>query len=555
MSEQYLGGFIIATPTEPTATSAPGIWTLNEAATYRKQGLWPTTSGAPTIGTATAGNASASVTFSAPSDVGSAPITNYTVISTPSSITGTGASSPITVSGLSNGTSYTFKVNAYNGAGTSAYSAASNSVTPVAPPAWLIKYYNAPCPSNTVTIGVYVDSSTNIWLGANNALGSFYTSFSASGTAGTQRQISTFNGDATTGNKVFTDSSGNFYLAGGTGSTSKGVVKINSSGTVQWAKTQNVSSSAQSTAVNGITVDSSGNTYAAMSLGQNFCCQNNRFPFLLKLNSSGAFQFGTIFKSGTSLLGSNGAMGVVLDSSGNPCVMATTRNVSLSSWVMLAAVKFDTSGSITWQRFLYGTGSSQSELGGIGIDSSNNVIIAGQYISSGVYYALIAKYNSSGTIQWQRRVTGTTEYNPGLVAVDSSSNIYVTISGNSAAGTHLLKFNSSGTLQWQRKFSITSSSFSPISMSIDNTNSNVVFSTTSGSFGFTVAYPMDGSKTGSYSVGGSTVVIAAGALTESAGNANDIAGNMTTGGATLAALNSTFPTTSTVTNTVAKTDL
>lgn len=87
---------------------------------------------APTIGTATAGVASASVTFTAPSDVGGGAITGYSVVSTPSGIIGTGASSPITVSGLSNGTAYTFKVFATNAYGPSPLSAASNSATPAA---------------------------------------------------------------------------------------------------------------------------------------------------------------------------------------------------------------------------------------------------------------------------------------------------------------------------------------------------------------------------------------------------------------------------------------
>ena len=64
---------------------------------------------APTIGTATAGNGSASVTFTAPS-FSKLPITSYTVTASPGGATGTGASSPITVSGLSNGTAYTFTV-------------------------------------------------------------------------------------------------------------------------------------------------------------------------------------------------------------------------------------------------------------------------------------------------------------------------------------------------------------------------------------------------------------------------------------------------------------
>ena len=93
---------------------------------------------APTIGTATGGNASASVTFTAPSDVGGGAISGYSVVSTPGGIIGTGASSPVTVSGLSNGTAYTFKVFATNAYGPSPLSAASNSVTPALAVSYLV---------------------------------------------------------------------------------------------------------------------------------------------------------------------------------------------------------------------------------------------------------------------------------------------------------------------------------------------------------------------------------------------------------------------------------
>jgi alpha-tubulin suppressor-like RCC1 family protein len=86
--------------------------------------------GAPTIGTATAGDAQASVAFTAPASNGGSAITGYTVTSNPGGLTGTGASSPITVSGLTNGTAYTFTVTATNSVGTGSASAASNSVTP-----------------------------------------------------------------------------------------------------------------------------------------------------------------------------------------------------------------------------------------------------------------------------------------------------------------------------------------------------------------------------------------------------------------------------------------
>lgn len=83
---------------------------------------------APTIGTATAGNASISVTFT-PGALGTGTLVDHTADC--GGFTNTGASSPITVTGLSNGTTYTCKVKTTTTAGSSPWSALSNAVMPV----------------------------------------------------------------------------------------------------------------------------------------------------------------------------------------------------------------------------------------------------------------------------------------------------------------------------------------------------------------------------------------------------------------------------------------
>ena len=96
---------------------------------------------APTIGTATYTSATAvSITFTAPANVGGSAITGYVATARKTSdgttISGTGSSSPVTISGLTTGTAYTVTVAAVNSFGLGLSSAASNSVTPLEQQLW-----------------------------------------------------------------------------------------------------------------------------------------------------------------------------------------------------------------------------------------------------------------------------------------------------------------------------------------------------------------------------------------------------------------------------------
>ena len=99
-----------------------------------------TVAAAPGTPVATAGNALASLTWTAPADTGGSPITGYriqvrtgtVVVVRPIILTGTATSA--TVAGLTNGTAYNFRVRAVTAVGLGALSAPSNTVTPATVP-------------------------------------------------------------------------------------------------------------------------------------------------------------------------------------------------------------------------------------------------------------------------------------------------------------------------------------------------------------------------------------------------------------------------------------
>ncbi len=161
----YRGGTLLATLGNVTSysntglTSATGysytVAACDAAANCSAQSTLVSTTilaapGAPAIGSAIAGNASASVSFTAPASNGGAAITSYVVTASPGGLAAVGTASPINITGLSNGTAYTFTVFARNSVGTGAASSASNSVTPGGT---IAGTPNAP-PSGTVQPGV-----------------------------------------------------------------------------------------------------------------------------------------------------------------------------------------------------------------------------------------------------------------------------------------------------------------------------------------------------------------------------------------------------------------
>lgn len=117
-------------------------------------------------------------------------------------------------------------------------------------------------------------------------------------------------------------------------------------------------------------------------------------------------------------------------------------------------VKFNSSGSLMFQKQL--TSSSTIISSYMNLDSSDNVTVLST-TSSGT---IVAKYNTNGILQWQRLLSVFIGYD---AVTDINGNIYIcgqtysTVTGVTSSPSsfaHLIKYNSSGALQWQKTLNV-----------------------------------------------------------------------------------------------------
>jgi len=131
--------------------------------------------------------------------------------------------------------------------------------------------------------------------------------------------------------------------------------------------------------------------------------------------------------------------------------------------------KYDSGSGLVWSRQLAISPSTNAANKSIGVDSSENVYVSGDYnaiaygTGTGPNYLHLAKYNSSGTLQWAKQISDKATTNSGYgleqkskgIAVDSSGNCYVSF--NNAGGSAqanpnmrcgLIKFDSAGAFVW-----------------------------------------------------------------------------------------------------------
>jgi uncharacterized delta-60 repeat protein len=398
--------------------------------------------------------------------------------------------------------------------------------------------------SSTSDLGnaVAVDSSGNVYVcGFSSVTGTtdiILVKYNSSGIIQWQKSLG--GGNTNQGNSVTVDSSGNIYVCGvsntATGTYQFQIAKYDTSGTIQWQRRLGDGSVKYGWSV---AVDSSGNVY----VGGYGDATGTEAMFIAKYNTSGAIQWQRIIADSTY---SDIGWAVATDSSGNVYFCGfSDAATGVPGVYNLVIAKYNTSGTIQWQRSL---GSIDGQNGrSVAVDSSGNVYVCGASGNN----ILIAKYNTSGTIQWQRIIGSGSGAYGNSVAVDSSGNVYGL--GTNGANLQIAKYNTSGTIQWQR--SLSSSGFNVGYSIASDVSGNIYvcgYSTVSGNNDFLFAkLPADGSLTNTYSVGGYSFTYAASSLTAATSTLTDAVSSLTSAVSSLTAATSTLTSaTSTLTSSV-----
>ena len=242
------------------------------------------------------------------------------------------------------------------------------------------------------------------------------------------------------------------------------LLKYSTAGTPIWS--QQFGTTSIDEGCGGVGVDSAGNVYASGSTWGSLGGTSSGGPdaWLMKFNSGGAVQWKTqlgIYGAQTN------AFGMVIDPTGNSYLVGSTNGSlagTNTGGFDIYIAKYNDAGVQQWKK-QFGTAQNEETYHAC-VDNSGNVIVTGYTLGSlggttaGSTDAFIAKYNSSGTRVWAKQL-GTSGDDYGLnVATDSAGNIYLAgaaagaLSGNTYAGStdgFLAKYNSSGILQWVKE--------------------------------------------------------------------------------------------------------
>lgn len=246
---------------------------------------------------------------------------------------------------------------------------------------------------------------------------------------------------------IANDSLNNLYIAGislniTTVNADILLVKFNTTDDFEWSVSWGGSGYEY---ISDLAVDANGNIYV---IGTTVDLDTGRtYMVLLKFNSSGDLDWAKTW--GTTH--SEEARDVVVDEvTGNIYVAAAQYNLTLGFYDIYL-ICYNSTGDVQWTS-KWDSGYEDSS-DGIILNSNGDIYLLGQtdINDPGNYDVLLIKYNSSGVELWNRTWGGSLEESPTDLVIDSSDNVYIT-GRTESLGTNgdvlILKYHDNGDLQY-----------------------------------------------------------------------------------------------------------
>jgi hypothetical protein len=247
---------------------------------------------------------------------------------------------------------------------------------------------------------------------------------------------------------IIQSSDGGYVVAGWTSSFGPGsdiyVVKLDSSGNVVWAKTIGGSNSDYAHSI----IQSSDGGYVVAGSTSSFGSGGSDF-YVVKLDSSGNVQWAKTI-GGSDY---DAAYSIIQSSDGGYAVAGYTRSFGAGSEDMYV-VKLDSSGNIVWTKTI--GGSSWDEALSIIQSSDGGYVVAGSTRSFGAGYSdfYVVKLDSGGNVQWAKTIGGSSGDFASSI-IQSSDGGYVVAGETASFGAdgwdiYVVKLDSGGNVQWAK---------------------------------------------------------------------------------------------------------
>jgi hypothetical protein len=405
----------------------------------------------PTIRSLIVANGSVSVFFSAPSNNGGSTITSYRVFSNPGGIEVSGTSSPITVTGLTNGTTYTFTMVATNVNGDSAVSNTSDDAVPDGAPQLYGQVKSVVSFYDNANLGYIIFNNTFSKMCVDDYQNVIIASYARSGTFTINKTDAI---DGITQTPILTDT----FI--GTPSVSQGIntyytynieiIKYDSDGSPQWVAKIGGDTNKANT-IYDIVTDSNDGIYVLVGHGGStvtyynsdgtiFGTLNNSFQFgnftsgrycLIKYTSDGYIQW-----INTITAGDNNNQTVLLNT-GN-LVIDNNYNICMTCQVQRAG---GGSGPTTIKFYEY-TGVDSSNQIQFTLTTSDSYPFNMPYVDGQWQRGFLIKINPNNNYEWIARMVipgAYGEQNSGPmnknIVIDTNNDIYVCLGTISSASS------------------------------------------------------------------------------------------------------------------------